>query len=241
MPFDHDEAALVVVVLDQRERLLLVQVEAAVDRVGRVVGTLLHVATAHVADPRARDDAGGGVVGAAVAAAPGAPRSARARSRGARSGRARRRSAVRRRCDRAPRPVRSCAGSRRGCSRGCWRRAPQALVDQADHDLVADEPAGVHHLLGHHAELGTFAHGRAQHVAGRDVRYDEVPGQSHALRALAGTLSPEDDEAGAGDHAGPTSGIPRSCAASAGCRSGASVRAPHPRRSALPYRRRRSC
>ena len=89
----------------------------------------------------------------------------------------------------------------------------EALVDQTDHDLVTDEPAGVHHLLGHHAELGAFTHGRAQHVAGRDVRYDEVPGQPHALRALAGTLSPEDDEAGAGDHAGPTSGIPRSCAA----------------------------
>ena len=45
-----------------------------------------------------------------------------------------------------------------------------------------------------------FTHRGTQHVTGRDVRYDEVPGQAHALRALAGTLSPEDDEAGAWDH-----------------------------------------
>ena len=78
--------------------------------------------------------------------------------------------------------------------------ADEPVVDDADHDVVADETAGIHHLLGHQTELGALTHGGAQHVTGGDVRNDEVPGQSHALRALAGTLSPEDDEAGAGDH-----------------------------------------
>ena len=45
-------AARVVVVLDQRRGLRLVEVEAAVDRVGRVVVALHHVAAADLADPR---------------------------------------------------------------------------------------------------------------------------------------------------------------------------------------------
>ena len=53
--------------------------------------------------------------------------------------------------------------------------ADSRCCDQTDHDLVAHEATGVHHLLGHHAELGAFAGGGAQHVTGRDVRYDEVP------------------------------------------------------------------
>ena len=72
-------------------------------------------------------------------------------------------------------------------------------LDDADHDLVADQAAGVHDLLGHQAELGALADGGAQHVAGGDVRHDEVARQAHALGALAGALAPEDDQPGARD------------------------------------------
>ena len=70
--------------------------------------------------------------------------------------------------------------------------------------------------LASEPELGALAHGGAQHVARGDVRHDEVTRQPDALRALAGTLSTEDDEPSAGDHRrsrAATSGIPRSCAA----------------------------
>ena len=88
-------------------------------------------------------------------------------------------------------------------------------------------------------ELGALAHGGAQHVAGGDVRHDEVARQADALRALAGALPAEDDEPRARDQRAPpvrrgrlTSGSLRSCAASAGCRSGASARGRRRRRSA---------
>ena len=51
----------------------------------------------------------------------------------------------------------------------------QPLIDESDHDVVADEATGVHDLLGHQAELGSLTGRGAQHVAGRDVRNDEVP------------------------------------------------------------------
>ena len=70
-----------------------------------------------------------------------------------------------------------------------------------------------------------------------DWRDDVVAGQADALRPLARPLPPEDDEARSGDHRAVlrrraarrgdiTSGSPRSCAASAGCRSDASAREP---------------
>ena len=33
----------------------------------------------------------------------------------------------------------------------------QSLVDETDHDVVADQPAVVHDLLRHAAEVGAFA------------------------------------------------------------------------------------
>ena len=65
---DDDQSVLVAVVLDQREGLLLVEIETPVDRVRGVVVALLDVAAAHVADPRRQFVAGRGVVGATVAA-----------------------------------------------------------------------------------------------------------------------------------------------------------------------------
>ena len=62
---DDREPILIAVVLDQRERLLLAEVQASVDRLRRVVGTLVHVAAAVVADPRHGVGPGGRVVGAA--------------------------------------------------------------------------------------------------------------------------------------------------------------------------------
>ena len=49
---DDRQPALALVVLDQRRGLLLVEVEAMVDRLRRVVVALHDVATADVADPR---------------------------------------------------------------------------------------------------------------------------------------------------------------------------------------------
>ena len=50
----------------------------------------------------------------------------------------------------------------------------EPLVDDADHDLVADETAGVDDLLGHSTELRPLPHRGAQHVAGGDVGNHEV-------------------------------------------------------------------
>jgi hypothetical protein len=45
-----------------------------------------------------------------------------------------------------------------------------ALLDQADDDVVADQRAGVHHLLGGQAQRRAGLDGGAQHVAGGDLR-----------------------------------------------------------------------
>ena len=60
--------SIIAVVLDQWERLLLVEVQTPVDRLRGVVLALEHVAATHITDPRARIVARGGVVGAAVTA-----------------------------------------------------------------------------------------------------------------------------------------------------------------------------
>ena len=93
------------------------------------------------------------------------------------------------------------------------------------------------------AELRALAHGGAQHVARRDVRHDVVARQADALRPLTSPLPAEEDEPCPRDHGSrsPTSGSLRSCAASTGCRSGASARAPHRPRSGCSCRRTRTC
>ena len=45
-----------------------------------------------------------------------------------------------------------------------------ALLDQADDDVVADQAASVHHLLGGQAERRAGLDRGAQHVAGGDLR-----------------------------------------------------------------------
>ena len=78
--------------------------------------------------------------------------------------------------------------------------AGEPVVDEPDHDVVADERARVHDLLRHQPELGALADRAAQHVARRDVRHDVVARHPDALGALAGTLPAEDDEPRSGDH-----------------------------------------
>src|SRR6266571_1444811 len=50
----------------------------------------------------------------------------------------------------------------------------QALLDQADDDVVGHELPGVHHLLRGDAERGAGLHRGAQHVAGGDLRDAEL-------------------------------------------------------------------
>ena len=76
----------------------------------------------------------------------------------------------------------------------------ETLANYTHHDLVADQTALVHHLLGHQAQLGSFTNGGTQHVARADVRHDEMARQPHALCALASALAPEQDQPGARDH-----------------------------------------
>ncbi len=68
------------------------------------------------------------------------------------------------------------------------------LGDQPEHDLVGQQGARVDVLLGLATEVGALGHGRAQHVAGGDVRRAVVLGQEGGLRPLAGTLAPEEHE-----------------------------------------------
>ena len=67
-PLMTTRAILVAVVLNQRERLLLVEVQTPVDRIRGVVLALQDVAATHITNPRARIVARGRVVGAAVPA-----------------------------------------------------------------------------------------------------------------------------------------------------------------------------
>ena len=58
----------------------------------------------------------------------------------------------------------------------------------------SSSPASMY-CLGLATELGALGHGLAQHVAGGDVGCAVVLGQQGGLRALAGTLTPEEHEA----------------------------------------------
>jgi hypothetical protein len=53
----------------------------------------------------------------------------------------------------------------------------QAFLHQADDDVVADQAASVHHLLGGHAQRCARLDGGAQHVAGGDLRDAVVAGR----------------------------------------------------------------
>ena len=74
-------------------------------------------------------------------------------------------------------------------------RRRRALLDDADHDLVGDELAGVHVALGLEPERGALRDRGAEHVARREVRDAVVLGEPRGLRALSGTLLAEQHEA----------------------------------------------
>jgi hypothetical protein len=77
----------------------------------------------------------------------------------------------------------------------------QPFTNDADHDLVTDQPTVVHHQLCHPAQLGALALSSPQHVTGGDVGYDKVPRQANTLGTFARALAAEQDEPGARDHA----------------------------------------
>ena len=70
-------------------------------------------------------------------------------------------------------------------------RAAQAVADQAEHDVVGDQLAGIHHGLGLAAELGAARHRVAQQIAGRHLRHAVFGLQALRLRSLARTGRPQ--------------------------------------------------
>ena len=68
------------------------------------------------------------------------------------------------------------------------------LLDEAEDDVVADERARVHHLLGRQAERRSGLDGGAQHVAGRDLRDAEAAADEGGLRSLAGARGTQQDQ-----------------------------------------------
>ena len=165
-----DVAVLRPVVLDERCRLPVVQREAPLDRLERVVGAALDLgALEHpvdqllpVADLELEDD----VDRALELAQQHVERlSLRHRAREAVEDEARDRVAAR-----------------------------EPVADQVDHQLVVDELAGVEHRLQLAAERRLELAHLAQHVAGRDVR-DAVGGRDLLrLRPLATPLRSQDDD-----------------------------------------------
>jgi hypothetical protein len=77
----------------------------------------------------------------------------------------------------------------------------EAIDDDPDHHVVGDQVAGVNQGARPQAQFGALGDGGAQHVAGGDVDRSVGLDEAHALRALAGALAAQDDEAD-GCHAG---------------------------------------
>src|SRR5207302_7595930 len=70
----------------------------------------------------------------------------------------------------------------------------QALGDDPDHDVVGNQLAPFHELLGLEAERGPRRHRGPEHVTGRDVGRAEVLRDPNRLSALARPLLTEDEE-----------------------------------------------
>src|SRR6266571_3121778 len=70
----------------------------------------------------------------------------------------------------------------------------QALLDEADDDVVGHELPGVHHFLSGDAERGAGLHRGAQHVSGGDLRNAELLPDERGLRALARARRPEKNQ-----------------------------------------------
>ena len=77
----------------------------------------------------------------------------------------------------------------------------EAIDDDPDHHVVGDQVAGVHQGARPQAQFGALGDGGAQHVTGGNVDRSVGLDEAHALRALAGALATQDDEAD-GCHAG---------------------------------------
>ena len=157
------------VVLDERRRLAVVQLEAALDRLGRVVGApLLRGALEHpveqllpVGDLELEDDV-------ELAAEPAQHPVERLRLRH------RAREAV----EHEPRHRVA---------------APEAVADEADHQLVRDEVAAVVDLLQLAAEIGRELLHLPDHVAGGDVRDPVRRRDPLRLGSLARALRAEEE------------------------------------------------
>ena len=70
------------------------------------------------------------------------------------------------------------------------------LLDDADDDLVGNELARVHETLRLETERGSLRGLRTEHVARGDMDHAEVVRETGRLRALTGTLPPEQHEPG---------------------------------------------
>ena len=68
-------------------------------------------------------------------------------------------------------------------------RLLQALVDDADDDLIGHQLTGVHILLGLEARRSPILHGSTQNVASGDGRNIQLLLQNFGLSAFAGTRS----------------------------------------------------
>src|SRR5690606_17569572 len=70
----------------------------------------------------------------------------------------------------------------------------QAIADQADDDLIRNQAAGFHDLLGLQAKGGAGLDGGAQHVAGRDLRNAEALADERRLRSLSGARGAQQNQ-----------------------------------------------
>ena len=71
----------------------------------------------------------------------------------------------------------------------------EALPDEADHEVVGHQIAALEDRAARAPELRPVGDGFAQDVAGRDVRDVVGSGDALRLRALAGPLRAEDEDA----------------------------------------------
>jgi hypothetical protein len=69
-----------------------------------------------------------------------------------------------------------------------------AFLDQADDDVIADQAAAVHHLLGGQAQRRAGLDGGAQHVAGGNLRNAVLLADERGLRAFAGAGGAQKNE-----------------------------------------------
>ena len=76
----------------------------------------------------------------------------------------------------------------------------QSFGDHVHDQVVPQQLAAVHLVLGLLADGGTLLHRGAQHVAGGDMGHHVMVGEAHALCPLACPLFAEDNEPGSGYH-----------------------------------------